>query len=134
MGLGDLARAYLSKCVKELLRVIGLPAGIPAGSGGTDHERCEQGDSGAVAVLDGGGEKHVLGIWLAKTPPQTATATCALAGAALAISCAPELPSRVTSPVASALKVLEMSMMLMVVMMNVPPPCVGQLALMVLPA
>jgi hypothetical protein len=29
----DRIRAYLSKCVKELLRVIELPAGIPAGSG-----------------------------------------------------------------------------------------------------
>lgn len=37
--------------------------------------------------------------------------TCALAGAALTISCAPDVPSGVTSPVASALKVLEMSMM-----------------------
>src|SRR6204780_1353660 len=34
-----------------------------------------------------------------------------LAGTALAISCAPEMPSGVISPVASALKVLEMSMM-----------------------
>jgi len=49
-------RAYLSRCVKELLRVIGLPAGIPAGSGGrTDHECCDQGELGGGAVLDGGG-------------------------------------------------------------------------------
>ena len=50
----------------------------------------------------------------ARTWPKTvlnAFTTCALAGAALAISCAPEVPSGVTSPVASALKVLEMSMM-----------------------
>ena len=39
--------------------------------------------------------------------------TCALAGTALAISSAPEEPSGVTSPVASALKVLEMSMMIL---------------------
>jgi|GEM_PF-6371594 len=36
--------------------------------------------------------------------------TYALAGTALAISCAPEVPSGVTSPVASAVEVLEMSM------------------------
>src|SRR6202042_685613 len=50
----------------------------------------------------------------ARTWPKTvlnAFTTCALAGAALAISCAPEVPSGVTSSVASALKVLEMSMM-----------------------
>ena len=50
----------------------------------------------------------------ARTWPKTvlnAFTTCALAGTALAISCAPEVPSGVTSPVASALKVLEMSMM-----------------------
>ena len=50
----------------------------------------------------------------ARTWPKTvlnAFTTCALAGAALAISCAPEVPSGVTSAVASALKVLEMSMM-----------------------
>jgi hypothetical protein len=49
----------------------------------------------------------------ARTWPKTvlnAFTTCALAGAALAISCAPEVPSGVTSAVASALKVLEMWM------------------------
>jgi hypothetical protein len=42
---------------------------------------------------------------------ERAFTTCALAGTALAISCAPEVPSGMTSPVASALKVLEISMM-----------------------
>src|SRR6202030_3835819 len=48
----------------------------------------------------------------ARTWPKTVLntfTTCALAGAALATSCAPEMPSGVTSPVASALEVLEMS-------------------------
>jgi hypothetical protein len=60
------------------------------------------------------GEEHVqrtlLGQDVAEDGVERFT-TCALAGTALAISCAPEMPSGVTSPVASALKVLEMSMM-----------------------
>jgi hypothetical protein len=40
-----------------------------------------------------------------------ALTTCTLAGAALAISCAAEVPSGVTSPVAPELKVLLMSTM-----------------------
>jgi hypothetical protein len=54
----------------------GLRGGVPSRDlGGVRDNQVVQNKPAYLGVgIDGDGEKHVLGIWLAKTPPEAATA------------------------------------------------------------